>query len=317
MNCNAAIESLVKIAGWDGPVYLLTDKTKCFDQDSLIKDSGIKPSNLRIVETKEDFDSGGLDISHPSIGARKNRVKSFAMKTRLFEYITDPSIDIIAYADCDIIFGLQGCAKSFISAGPEWGLNENAIKFSHLYRDNDNRFIGMHCGSFVAHRKYSKLIMKIWKDEIEKFIDGDDNDAYMTAYYRIQKEINKNITNHSTNYTNNNATTVSNYSNSLIRNPLEPDELTCVGCNDEYERFVHPIDDPSTNVHCLNHISKARCKTYGRDNVQAYVNRFQLSSYENKYKYCMNPYLQPLSYGWFPLSYLSWGDSCVKLEKYF
>ena len=32
MNCPAAIESLVKFAGWNGNVYLITDRESCFDK---------------------------------------------------------------------------------------------------------------------------------------------------------------------------------------------------------------------------------------------------------------------------------------------
>jgi hypothetical protein len=33
MNCPAAIESLVKFAGWNGNVYLITDRESCFDRN--------------------------------------------------------------------------------------------------------------------------------------------------------------------------------------------------------------------------------------------------------------------------------------------
>lgn len=67
-----------------------------------------------------------------------------------------------------------------------------------------------------------------------------------------------------------------------------------------------------SDIYCMNHISKARCNSYGRENIQkGLVNRFDLKTYEGKYLFCPHPLLQPLLYGWFPFSYL---PSCPKME---
>jgi hypothetical protein len=58
--------------------------------------------------TKENFGGGGFDFFHSNVGSRKNRVRSFAMKTRLFEYIEDEKIKVVAYVDCDVLFGYEG-----------------------------------------------------------------------------------------------------------------------------------------------------------------------------------------------------------------
>ena len=47
------------------------------------------------------------------LGTRKKRFDSFKMKTRIFDFITDPSIQTIAYVDCDIIFGIEGIVNTF------------------------------------------------------------------------------------------------------------------------------------------------------------------------------------------------------------
>jgi hypothetical protein len=103
MNCPAAIESLVRLGGWDGQVYLLTDKPDCFnDQD--IRTAADLPrgsDKLKIVSVAQHFD----DLNLVSGDLRRNRKKSLKVKTQLFRYITDPSVNVLAYADCDILFG--------------------------------------------------------------------------------------------------------------------------------------------------------------------------------------------------------------------
>ena len=43
--------------------------------------------------------------------------KSFRVKTQLFNYNKDTDITTLAYIDCDILFGISGCATEFITAG--------------------------------------------------------------------------------------------------------------------------------------------------------------------------------------------------------
>jgi len=120
MNCPAAIESLVKVSGWSGHVYLLTDKSTCFDEPGIIRDSTIQADKLHIVQMNEHFDDMNYGFDGKSIDLRRNRKKSFRVKTLLFEHIPDPSITTLAYVDCDILFGQPGCAQRFIQAGTPW-----------------------------------------------------------------------------------------------------------------------------------------------------------------------------------------------------
>ena len=181
LTCPAAIESLVRYAGWDGHVYLMTDRPSCFDTDKIIENAGMNPDKMHLHVVDGDFSSGGYD-SRDKVGFRKARLKSLTMKTHIFDEIKDPNIHTFAYADCDIIFGVEGCASDFIEKGPQW--DKVKIKFSRMYysdatgkssvsrTEEDSikqglTFTDMHSGTFVVHRQHSKELMEIWAREME------------------------------------------------------------------------------------------------------------------------------------------------------
>ena len=45
MNCPASIESLVRKSGWDGPVYMITDREDCFDKEAIVKNAQMKKTS--------------------------------------------------------------------------------------------------------------------------------------------------------------------------------------------------------------------------------------------------------------------------------
>jgi hypothetical protein len=292
MNCPAAVESLVRYGGWNGDVYIVTDRENCFDVNSIIKNAGMDKNKFHLTVVNEDFGGGGIDVSHPKIGLRKSRVRSFAMKARLFEFIDEPHIQTIAYIDCDIIFAQQGCAEEFISGGPSW--SESKVKFSHLNFENGT-LQGLHAGTMVAHREHSKEALKLWRNEIERGQSKGDNHAYMTAFHRVQREIDLARTLNST--------------TKIKPNIMMPGEIS----RSKTSRFERFLDPHNTTVHCMNHISKARCLSFGREPIQRFVDRFALRTYDGGVPYCVHAVLQPLLYGWFPFSYLPF---CPKMEQY-
>lgn len=183
LTCPAAIESLVRIGGWAGKVFLLTDRTLCFDKEKIVLDSGINHTNFEIIDVHEDFSSGGYSTS-PKIGFRKSRVRSMTMKTRIFDFIPDKSIETLAFIDCDILVGVEGCPAKFISDGSSW--SSHNIVFSRITYDNRRksnlqsknkslsennkyRISNIHSGTFIVHRQYSASVMSLWRSEMETF----------------------------------------------------------------------------------------------------------------------------------------------------
>lgn len=139
MNCNAAIESLVKYGGWNGKVFLITDSKRCFDYKQILQDSTIDKNNFKLIETEESFSHGGYDYKHPAIGFRESRVRSLTMKTKIFDLIGDEKVNTLLYADCDIIFSQSGCVNElFNPSNLDW---ENyPLFFSHVkIKDHANK----------------------------------------------------------------------------------------------------------------------------------------------------------------------------------
>lgn len=300
LNCPAAIESLVKIAGWNGHVYLISDETDCFDRKQIVEYAGMNSSKFHLINVGSSNFKGGVTLSgNPKLMFRKGRMQSKAMKARIFDYIDDLSIEIAVFADCDVLFGIPGCAADLARSGEAWEKGIN-IKFGKVYRDvNYSAFHSVHTGFFVAHRQYSKTALNLWSAELNTFEHDMDFLAYSAAY---------------------------NASSSITPNPMEPERILCNYCRGlEWESFIRlegsthtsvlplPSKPINEDLSCINHISKARCLKYGRNAVQAYVNRFRLRSYD-KALYCVDPLLHPLLYGPVPLNSL---PGCIKVENIF
>ena len=71
LNCQASIESLVKYAGWNGHVYMITDREHCYQSEKIVSNAGMNPSMFHLIKTPEHFGDGGVDIFHPIVGNEK------------------------------------------------------------------------------------------------------------------------------------------------------------------------------------------------------------------------------------------------------
>lgn len=302
LTCPAAIESLVKIGGWGGHVYMITDRNECFEFDEIVANAGMLRDRFHLVSTGgEEFGKGGFDSKS---GLRASRVRSFGMKTRIFDFISDQRITTVVYADCDILFTQPDCPHNLITQANDTGWVDSKIKFMHFHRSIINstmgKIIAVHAGSFVAHREHSKHLLKSWEDAIaSKKYDGD-----MTAFMSIYG------TETATDYDPSKLTRAEEIAlkfpgpeppSELLVDPSGPHEF-----RNWYEKFFHP-----RFIRCMCHISKARCNMYGRDVVQQFVDKLRLDTLKNGEKYCVSPILEPLLYGWFPISYVPF---CPKLE---
>jgi hypothetical protein len=160
----------VKISGWNGKVYLLTDKAMCFDKNEIISSSTIDPKDLHIISLTEHFDSLNYGLnSAMNIDLRRNRKKSFRVKTQLFDFVNDSNIKIIAYADCDILFGRPDCAQSFIGAAKLWAKSgELGIKVTTRYNRPDGSMTGIHAGTLLMHRDYSQEALRLWREQMDR-----------------------------------------------------------------------------------------------------------------------------------------------------
>jgi hypothetical protein len=232
------------------------------------------------------------------------------MKTRLFEFIPDEQIHTVAYADCDILFGVEGCAVDLLAAPkPSW--RDVSIKLTHYRKDGRGVLTDIHAGSFVVHREHSKELLRLWREQIARHTEEGDNDAFMVAYNRVKHSL-SNSTSLRGKASNSSATAAAA---AHVRHPMEPGMVLRPNAKNEsgdrhwYEKFYQ---GQMGEFYCLNHMSKARCDFYGRKYVQEFVKQFRLRTFDADTLYCTSSWLKPLLYGWVPMGYL---PGCPKLEE--
>lgn len=184
MSCAGAVESLVRYGGWSGDVYLITDRPSCFDREQIVSAAEMEDDRLHIIAVHGAFSSGGFDPAQ-EVRFRRARLLSLTMKTRIFELIDNKSIEVLAFVDCDVIVGVEGCPAEFIASGPQFP--EYSVKFSRMYFADESglvlpilktqeecikegaSFVDVHSGTFVVHRRHSEDLMRLWRDEMETF----------------------------------------------------------------------------------------------------------------------------------------------------
>ena len=135
--------------------------------------------------------------------------------------------------------------------------------------------------------------------------DGDHN-SFMAAYRKQEEQHKKDV--------------AAGGSQDWVH-PMRPGELKYFAephsAATMYEKF---FEGDKMSINCFNHISKARCSTYGRTTIQRFTELFKLRTYvvdaedpESLFHpYCTHPLVQPLLYGWFPVKYIPF---CPKFER--
>lgn len=136
MRCSAAIETLVRHAGWVGDVYLIHDgQENCFNVDQLLQDSGLQREKLHLVKyqhkLKTSLRSGEDNVLSASL-VFSSALAEWDVKSRLFDFITDPKFKVLISVDCDSLFALEGCAASLIAKALDWTPTDAKIKFTSV-----------------------------------------------------------------------------------------------------------------------------------------------------------------------------------------
>jgi len=103
-----SIQSLRRVGGWEGPIYILTDSATCFDV------------------TNHDYGSKTIEIPHEKMDTV---FKIKTLKTKLFDYIPD-NINNILYMDVDIVVSRR--LTSFLN-----DLNEQLVQHALSRKQND------------------------------------------------------------------------------------------------------------------------------------------------------------------------------------
>ena len=107
-----------KTLGWSGSVYLITDKPHCFNEKEIIANANMDVDRMYVVTVDALFDR-----SHTS-DQRQESKRNSKIKTRIFELIPDPSITILAFSDCDVLFGREECPMDLIKSALTWSATD-------------------------------------------------------------------------------------------------------------------------------------------------------------------------------------------------
>eukprot|EP00756_Hemistasia_phaeocysticola_P066356 Hpha_TRINITY_DN9176_c0_g1::TRINITY_DN9176_c0_g1_i1::g.94601::m.94601 len=154
--CLAAVESLVKVAGWAGDTYLLTNRgNPCFDQER-ISDLVEGIPGVRVLKILDDDDP--LTTSTAGGG----------LKVDMFKYLPE-HVETVVWHDCDVVFARPDCLREMLADPPKF----NSTHRFYYGADSDKIPPGrrtpmnVHVGAFIAHRKWSKPVLDAWRAELK------------------------------------------------------------------------------------------------------------------------------------------------------
>lgn len=256
LKCEAAMESLRNHGGWDGSIFLLTDAPSCFKDGEMWKDCRL---DAQVVDVGDDLSSS---FAVPSLTkTRGNRLRSKKYKTRIFEHISDPSIEVLIYMDCDmLIAGAENGIESFILDYISQFNEENRV---FLFPENSPEKIEgvVHGGIFMAHRKWSAPVLQKWGEQLDTEIDASDQAAFVRAgimEYQFMDHLKY-----------------------LLRPRCDLHDCS---------KFPPLL---------FNHINGARCWNQGKDAIQRFVDRWELCTYRS-HEYCYPWYMTQFAMSWVP-----------------
>ena len=160
--CLLAIESLVRVAGYDGDVYFITENTtsSCVpSQEELRLRLGYDRVHVTYIDAASRLGKSNLESTD---GEKKRPLRTYlrdmAIKMEIFDYLPK-HIEVAAWYDCDVVFGIHGCAQNNLMCA--------IPKFSYatpMYTSLGST--AWHVGSFMVHRVYSKNMLREWKEEL-------------------------------------------------------------------------------------------------------------------------------------------------------
>lgn len=183
--CMSSIESLTKIGGWKGSIYLLMDKDTCLNKKLL---KSFPNQNIHIVPVRKErrrrLRSSDRRTSQSTGGSFYNTTsyqsfshslhnnenftshsrrkllnsqpfeRSMAIKMHLLDYL--PShIEYAVWYDCDVLFIRPNCAIEMIEKKPVI-TKEKPIFLSY----------SGHVGSFVVSPQVSREALDLWHSEV-------------------------------------------------------------------------------------------------------------------------------------------------------
>lgn len=151
--CFSAMESLSKIGGWKGDIYFLVDHEDCIDKNLL---KSFDNKNIHIVKVKnERKDSSTGSSTSRRLFNQQPFERSMAIKTLILNHIESPTVELVVWYDCDVLFVKKDCVAEMLSKKPE------ITKQRPIFISMDN-----HVGSVAVNKSVSHDALKLWHDGI-------------------------------------------------------------------------------------------------------------------------------------------------------
>lgn len=259
--CLLALESLIKVGGYEGDVYFITEKESCVPTQQELRRK-FQYNNLHVIY-KEDY----KDMIPPHYEGKKipRYLQDMSIKQDLFHYLPK-KIQVAAWYDCDVVFGVKDCIKrNLLCALPK--LNDELVIFNSA---------GWHMGSFMVHRDYSKKLLKDWKEELFKENYASDYLALKALFERQQKqnsEFKWKIGRYTTEKTGN------SYSSDHAVLRSDP------SVGEKFSSWRDVLWDKNTPNSCVMHLTTGRCSesNNGHAATDALINSLGLSAADKKY----------------------------------
>ncbi|CAL6335074.1 unnamed protein product [Bathycoccus prasinos] len=148
--CLLAVESLVKVGGYKGDVYFITEPKACVPTQIELRKL-LNYDKVYVLSKDDESKLSDFDISQRHVG-----------KKDIFQFLPE-RIQIAAWYDCDVVFGVQDCVKNNL-------LCDIPAFSSKVPMYNS---AGWHLGSFMVHRKYSRDLLRMWKEELFTVLTSD------------------------------------------------------------------------------------------------------------------------------------------------
>lgn len=267
------IESLCRIGGWQGPVFLFTEEPRCFDMENLRRLAG--NDQIQLVKVDGFVKSGGVPftlrfvrrrgVPWPEFTFRSSQVMNEAktLKARLLDLCPDAAIEVLIYSDADAIVVRNDQMPALMKLASEWSGAEG-IKCRLEKREPDRpleytRSSRIHSGLLILHRRLSHRALEDWKKRLQNKKAWQrspfDRDRFREAYDEIDlRGIHPNY----------------------MHVEVIPEQAGIEG----FSNMEH--------AHMIEHISFGRLWANGHRSVEAYVDSFGLKSYPSGY-YFLGP----------------------------
>lgn len=300
--CTSAIESLVKIGGWSGDIYLLIDDTTCLDRKLI---ASIPNPNIHIIPfTGETDDSnkhnkhqqlrhlqGMPNLNETAVNQRRMLFnsqpfeRSMAIKTHILDYVK-PNIETAIWYDCDVIFALPGCVKKMVTV-PLAITKKQPFAIPQRY----------HVGTFAVKKNESNQALIQWREKILGR-NGKSSLGETASFpdYMAFKELFGGHKNNQSATTAAAATTGGGGGSKEVMT----DEMFVISPHVYHDRIISAnISVPfADQTECVIHLTNGRCRHIPQSIIQSLTDGFHLDSLKGK-KWCPSLIRRKFkTYGW-------------------